>query len=415
MNSERLHVAHFTNTYHPVVSGVVRSISTFRQALMDLGHLVFIFAQHAGDYEDQEAFIFRYPTLDLPATHDFPLAVPFSLFVEKLLPSLKLDVIHSHHPFLLGHSAVRRAAELDLPLVFTFHTRYRDYSHYIPLNQDLIKGTIDRILSDYMRRCHHIIIPSESMRRLLAAEYGVTEQVTVIPTGINMEPYRRVDRQAMRRKLGWEQDKVLISVGRLAREKNWETLLDAAIRVMRRHSEVRLVIIGDGDERKMLERRASDAGLAERVLFTGRLPFEEVVGYLKAADLFCFASVSETQGLVTMEAMAAGLPVVAVDATGTRDAVDNHRQGLLTKNDPSALAQAIEQVLTDNGLRQQFKVAAQKKVETFDAKYQAQKLVDIYRQAKVDKAGGQFVPVERYRPTFQFVRDQWQRLSGLDK
>jgi glycosyltransferase involved in cell wall biosynthesis len=410
-----MHIAHFTNTYHPVVSGVVRSISTFRQSLIELGHLVFIFAQDADQYEDTEPFIFRYPALDLPTAHDFPLAIPVSPFVAKLLPSLKLDIIHSHHPFLLGHSATRRANDLNLPLVFTFHTRYRDYSHYIALNQELIKGTIDRIISDYMRRCQHIIVPSESMRQLVATEYGVTERVTVVPTGINLQPYQTADGQAIRQKHGWGRDKVLISVGRLAKEKNWQTLVAAALQVMKQYKDVRLVIIGEGDERKILERHARKAGLGKRVEFTGRLPFDQVPAYLKAADLFCFASVTETQGLVTMEAMAAGLPVVAVDATGTRDEVEHGREGLLTANDSDALAQAIEQVISDETLLTRFKQAVKEKARSFDARVQAKRLVAVYEQAQADKKANQSVSVEKFQPMFKLVKDQWLRLPGFDR
>ena len=211
---------------------------------------------------------------------------------------------------LLGQVAAIKANELDLPLVFTFHTRYRDYSHYISLNQELVKLAIDRWLGDYMQKCHHIVVPSESIKQILAEEYGVTSQITTIPTGINLEPYRTADSQSIRQARGWGQDTVLISVGRLAKEKNWDTLLAAAAQVMQKRAEVRLVILGEGDERKALEKRARELGMAGRIEFTGNVPFAEVPRYLKAADLFCFASISETQGLVTMEALAADLPVV---------------------------------------------------------------------------------------------------------
>lgn len=391
-----MRIAHFTNTYHPVVSGVVRSIDTFRQSLTELGHQVFIFAQDAGKYEDTEPFIFRYPAFDLPTMHNFPLTIPFSPFVEKLLPSLKLDVIHSHHPFLLGHAAARRADELKLPLVFTFHTRYQDYSHYIPIEQKMVKRQIIQAISDYMRRCQHIVVPSESMRRLLAEEYGVTKQVTTVPTGINLEPYCKADRQTVRQERGWGEDTVIISIGRLAQEKNWLTLLKATVQVMKKYERVRLVLVGEGDERKSLEKYTCNAGVADRVEFTGRLSFSEVPGYLKAADLFCFASVTETQGLVTMEALAAGLPVVAVDATGTRDMVTHNQEGLLTANDSQALAQAIEQVLGDEMLLQRFKQAAERKAKTFDAMGQAKKLIAVYEQAKEDKKASLSVQMEKH-------------------
>ena len=363
--NKRLHIAQFTNTYHPSINGVVRSVSVFRQALTDLGHNIFIFAQHASRFEDTEPFIFRYPAIELPISPPYALPIPVSPFVDRLLPSLKLDVIHSHHPFLLGQAAARKANQLDLPLVFTFHTRYDEYSHYVPLNQTFVKGVITEWLRDYLQHCQHIITPSNSIKQMFT-DHGVIDRVTTIPTGIDLAPFRAADGQSLREERGWGKDKVLISVGRLAVEKNWSTLLAAAGQVMRQHREVRLVIIGEGEEHNALLHQAQELGIADRVDFTGLVPFADIPRYLKAADLFCFASVTETQGLVTMEAMAAGLPVVAVNATGTRDEVEHGQEGLLTDNDSAALAQAIHQVIEDETLWQQFRQAAGKKAAAFD-------------------------------------------------
>lgn len=390
-----MHVGYFTNTYFPVVSGVVRSVETFRQALTELGHNVFIFAQDSADYKDVHPFIFRYPTLDLPLPTKFPLPIPLSAFVDNLLPLLKVDIIHSHHPFLLGQAAANKAAELNVPLVFTFHTQYREYSHYVVLNQELVKEVIDNWVTDYIRKCHHLVVPSESMRETLAQEYGVTERVTAIPTGINLEPYQNADGQFIRRARGWGQDKILMSVGRLAKEKNWETLLRAVAHVIRQRQDTRLVLLGEGPEQEALKIYSEELGLADRVEFVGRVPFDDIPGYLKAADLFCFASITETQGLVTMEAIAAGLPVVAVNATGTKDVIDHGQQGLLTPNDSQALAQAIGQVLDDEALKNRFKAAAWQKAQQFEMKRQAQKLVEVYQQAQEDQKANLFVPVNK--------------------
>src|SRR5512143_1841165 len=124
-----MHIAYFTNFYLPGVNGVVRSVQVFRDAFTAMGHNVFIFAQE-DNYEDTEPFIFRYPSLHLPLTGDIPAAIPVSSFVDQLIPKLKLDVIHTHHPFLLGQTAAAKARDLNLPLVFTFHTQYQEYTHY---------------------------------------------------------------------------------------------------------------------------------------------------------------------------------------------------------------------------------------------------------------------------------------------
>jgi len=390
-----MHVAFFTNTYHPVVNGVVQSIHDFRYALTGHGHQVFVFAQHVKNHEDKEPFIFRYPAFKWPTRQEYPLTIPLSPFVDWVLPSLKLDVIHSHHPVLIGNAAAHQARQLDLPLVFTHHTRYKMYSHYVPLSSKLVETAIDQWLDDYMSKCHHIIVPSESVKQVLADEYGITSQITAVPTGLNLSLYERINGQAMRESKGWGQDTVLVSVGRLAKEKNQETLLKAVAQVMQAHANVRLVLIGDGDERKSLQKLAEQLGIVGRIDFTGNLSHEEVIAHLKGADIFCFASVTETQGLVTMEALAAGLPVVAVDATGTRDVMDHDQEGLLTDNDSDALAQAIKEVVTNTDLRERFKIAARKRAESLSIDAQAKKLVGVYEQAIGDHKAGRLVQVKR--------------------
>ena len=390
-----MHIAFFTNYYHPVVNGVVRSVASFRDVLMRHGHNVFVFAQADDDYEDKEPFIFRYPSLPLPVPGDISTALPVSPFVEQLLPMLKLDVIHTHHPILLGQTAARRAHELGLPLVFTFHTQYWEYTHYVPFPmeaiQEFLKNRIHKWLREYMQKCQHIVIPSESIRDFLVQEYGLQEHYTVIPTGTNLEPFLRADGKSLRKKQGWHEETVLISIGRLAPEKNWDTLIRAFASVAREQSDLRLVLIGDGPAREDLENLASELGVGRRVTFTGALPFDQVPVYLKAADAFCFASVTETQGLVTIEAMAAGLPVVAVDGSGTRDIVKNGRQGFLVDNDPEALATGIKKLLADPQRLKRFSESASKKAKTYDIELLGKRMIDVYKQAIEAKQQGQYV------------------------
>ncbi|MGD8402209.1 MAG: glycosyltransferase [Anaerolineales bacterium] len=393
-----MNIAHFTNFYLPVVNGVVRSVESFRAELTRQGHNVFVFAQSDGDYEDEAPFIFRYPSLTLPIQVEVPAVIPVSPFVDQLLPSLKLEVIHTHHPGLLGQTAATKAKNMSLPLVFTFHTQYREYTHYFPLPQETIqeflKGAVKTWLKDFMRKCQHIVIPSESMKEILTREYGLQDRYTVIPTGINLEPYQSANGNDLRTRENWQDDKVMVSIGRLAQEKNWKTLLKAAGEVYQTHSDLRVVLIGDGPQKKTLQDLTTQLGIGERVIFTGELPFEETSAYLKAADFFGFASVTETQGLVTMEAMAAGLPVVAVDASGTRDIVDNGEQGFLVPNDVDALAASINKLMESPAKMRQFHSKALKKAKAFDVGRLTKKLVNVYKQAIQDKKDEQYVSIE---------------------
>jgi 1,2-diacylglycerol 3-alpha-glucosyltransferase len=392
-----LHIAFFTNFYHPIVNGVVRSVASFRESLMKQGHNVFVFAQSDGNYKDNEPFIFRYPSLPLPMG-DISAAIPVSPFVDQLLPALKLDVIHTHHPILLGQTAARKATELGLPLVFTFHTQYWEYTHYIPFPQeaiqDFLKNAVHKWLKEFMQKCQHIIIPSESMKDYLVKEYGLEESYTVVPTGTDLEPFVKADGKTLRAEKGWLDETIMISVGRLASEKNWETLLQAFAKVYPEHQKLRLVLIGDGPDRESLQALASELGVAERVTFTGSVPFEEVPAYLKAADVFSFASVTETQGLVTIEAMAAGLPVVAVDGSGTRDIIEHGKQGFLVENDAEALAKGLNELLSDSQLMKRFSHNALKKAKSFDVNLLTKQIVSVYEQAIQDKKEERFVTLK---------------------
>jgi glycosyltransferase involved in cell wall biosynthesis len=391
--TDKMHIAFFTNTYMPTTSGVVRSVRTFREALTQLGHNVFVFAQQAADYGDEEPFIFRYPAISVPfLPNEYSMPIPVSSCMNQVLHSVKPDVIHSHHPFILGETAADKAEELKLPLVYTFHTRYDEYLHYMPFAQELAEKVLIDWLIKYVEKCQHIITPSESIKQILI-EGGVTGPVTAVPTGIDVTPFQQADGQLIREKRDWGNDIVLISVGRLGQEKNFTTLIQAVATVITARSHVRLVIIGDGPEEKDLKKLAAKLDITQNVDFTGRIPFEDVPKYLKAADIFCFASVTETQGLVTMEAMAAGLPVVAVDATGTRDAVADGKEGLLTPNDSDALAKAIKKVVDDKALQEKFRRNVSKKVKQFDMNLQAKRLIEVYQQAIEDKNANRFIKV----------------------
>ncbi|MBC8506383.1 MAG: glycosyltransferase [Anaerolineales bacterium] len=394
----RLHIAHFTNIYHPVINGVVRSVSAFKNAFDEMGHNTFVFTHHEGDYVDDEPFVFRYPSFEIHPSIDFPAVIPVSPFVDKIIPNLKLDVLHAHHPFLLGQTAATKAQKLGLPLVFTFHTQYREYSHYLPLPQpavqDFAKNMIHIWLCEYIKHCQHIVVPSEGMRKILVDDYGLNEGCSVIPTGIDLTPYQQLDGRTIRNQRGWGDEKVIISVGRLTQEKNWTTLIDAFGRAFKNQSDHRLAIIGDGPERDDLQQLAQKLGIATQVDFLGRVPFEDIPHYLAAADCFAFASITETQGLVTLEAIAAGLPVVAVDATGTSDIVQDGIEGFVTENKSEALANSLRSMLENPEHLYKFRNAALLRAKFFDIRKQAKRLEEVYYLAIEDHKRGRFVKIE---------------------
>jgi glycosyltransferase involved in cell wall biosynthesis len=185
----------------------------------------------------------------------------------------------------------------------------------------------------------------------------------------------------------------MISTGRLAKEKNWKVLIRAVVQVLEYYPDFRLVILGDGPYHDDLVDFVAELDVGDRIEFLGMVPFQKVPAYLQAADFFGYASTTETQGLVTMEALAAGLPVVAVDASGTRDIVQNGKQGLLVENDPAALARAICRLLEDEMLYARLREATQERAKAFAMKTLAGRMLAVYEQAIQDKREGRFVQV----------------------
>lgn len=376
---DRLRVGMFTNVYLPTTNGVVVSVETFRQALTSLGHHVYVFGPDSGDIEDRAPYIFRYPAVELPL-QKYPLTLPVSPYVDRVLRNLKPHVLHANHPALLGRVAERKSAELKIPLVFTYHTRYADYSHYAdPLPQENVKEFIDHWLASFMANCHRVVVPSESIKSMLENSYGLESHVSVVPTGVETQKFSAYTQQQAREELGWTDDsKVLVSIGRLAKEKSFALLVEAFAKL--EDQGLRLVIMGSGDELDNLKTLAKDLGVQDRVTFTGLVPFEKVPVYLSASDLFVFASVTETQGLVTLEAMASGLPVVAVEASGTREAVGENCS-ILTDHNAEALAEGIRSMLGRGDLSAE-RDAARERAKQFDVLEQGKAMIDVYRLAQ---------------------------------
>ena len=377
----------FTNTYKPEINGVVRSISTFRDELERQGHAVYIFAPESpgyGSYEDTEAGIFRYPAIRLPVAENYPLAIPVSPHIDWVVPRLKLHIIHSQHPVLLGEEAVNFAKRLNLPHVFTHHTQYEEYAHYIPFNRNIVKTLTREVVRSYLVRSVRIIAPTESMRAQIATNYpGISERLRTLPSPVDLSHFQFNPQKGseIRERYRLKNTFVFVTVSRLTPEKNVSTLLRAFAQATSGHPDTRLMLVGNGPLRHELEMLSQRLQIADRVIFVGTVPYDAVPAYLSAGDVFAFASTTETQGLVTLEAMATALPVVAVDAPGNRDVTRHGENGLLVPNTVTDLALAMQNIIKSADLRQKLGEGAQKTAREYSAPALTRKLVNIYEEA----------------------------------
>jgi glycosyltransferase involved in cell wall biosynthesis len=310
-----LRVGLFSECYRPIQNGIVASIDSLAHALRARGHRPLVVTPEMPGYDDRDPDVVRVPSFPLPTRTAYRLTVP-------LLPREigRLSIVHTHSPFVTGWLG-RRAAKRDrVPLVFTYHTQLDQYAHYVPFEARLTRSAATRLTRAYANAADAVIVPTATMERRLR-EFGVRTRIEVVPSGIDVETFARGTRsQELRSRFGVApHQKMVLTVGRLGREKNVELALEAFARLS--DPLARFVAIGAGPHREALERFAAQAGVADRVRFVGELPRELLPDAYASADAFLFASRTDTQGLVLVEALAAGLPVVAVDTPQTRDVV----------------------------------------------------------------------------------------------
>jgi glycosyltransferase involved in cell wall biosynthesis len=373
----------FSNAYKPTLSGVVISIDLVRRGLHAAGHDVHLIVPEYHDYEDDEPYIFRFPAVDLREQWDVDLAlvIPFKASMMTAVRGIKPDIIHSQHPFLMGGLAAHAAKTLNRPLIFTFHTRYDEYiQQYVSIAPELASVLTEEWVKGYLKKCSHIIAPTESIKTLIQEKYETEVPVSVVPTPVDLSKYHRLDPARIRNRLKLNETEILLYLGRLAAEKNIAFMIRAFAHIHRQRPWVRLLLVGKGPEQEALEAQVEKLELAEAVNFVGAIPYEEVPHMMAAADLFLFTSLTDTQGLVLAEAMAAGTPVVGVDAAGTTDVLAEGG-GVVTPPDEECFAQAVIDLLADEPRRQALGERAKKAIQRFSPEQSTPRLLAVYEEA----------------------------------
>ena len=266
--------------------------------------------------------------------------------------------------------------------MFTYHTRYEKYAHYVPLTRPLVEAAAVRLSTRFAATADAVLAPSAQIREQLRAR-GVTTPVHVVPTGVDLARFRPGDREAARRALGLPAgEPLLLYVGRLDREKSVDRVLLAFDRLAGTLPLAHLWLVGQGQESQALQRLAARLGSGGRIHFAGVRDHDRLAAWYQAADLFLFASETETQGLVLAEAAACGLPAVAVIAPGSDEVVRDGETGVLTKNDPASLAEAAIGLLLDAERRAAMRGRARQVAEReFGVELQLSRTLTVYAEA----------------------------------
>lgn len=395
---EPLRVAIFGETYLPYLSGVTVSTEALARGLGAAGHEVLLVVPRPaeGSEPGTAGAIGPDPRIAWLPSFQAPGPAPAGYRVPSPIPSAALDaaaafapqVVHAQSPFTSGLMARRLARKRRAPLVFTHHTRFGDYRHYLgPL---AVPGSVlmDAYLRRFWRSCAAIVAPGHELSREIADRLGHPARplVRTIPTGIDVAALAALPAVDPRASAGWPAEAVVVaSLGRLAREKSVDLVVEAFADVAAMDSNARLIMIGGGPSEASLRRRAARPDLAGRVHLTGQMPRNDALALAKGSDLLLAASRTETQGLVLSEALAVGLPVVALAGPGVGDSVRDGVDGLIVPVEPAGevrerLVAAVLGLVGDPARRAAMAGAAVDGARRFDLATRIDTMVALYRE-----------------------------------
>jgi 1,2-diacylglycerol 3-alpha-glucosyltransferase len=344
-----MNIGFFADCWEPQINGVVVSMKNLKTALEHREHRVYTYAPVIGAEKRTSEDVFRQRAVTYPFQKEFFMASPLFHKALRRARGQRIDIVHGHTEFSLGLVGAAVARHLCVPFVFTLHTLWKYYSHYFfwgLLPQNLLSALLRRF---YLRPDYYVA-PSTKIKSYLEKEFRINAHIETIPTGLDLTPFSRPvtteERCAFRRRHHLrEDDIVMIFAGRLGREKSINLLLQALPPLLIRHPRLKLLLVGDGPAREELELLALALGVRPAVAFTGYLRGERMALAYRAADFYVIASTTESQGLVTVEAMASGLPAVVREDIAGIDILGDRANGLVWK-DQADFARAIDTLLT---------------------------------------------------------------------
>ena len=375
-----------SDVYFPRVNGVSTSIHTFRNQLAQLGHESTLIAPVYGSKPTDETDIFRIPSHRvLFDPEDRRMELRSVLLHLPDLRRHRFDLIHIQTPFVAHYAGVSLSQRLGLPRVETYHTLFEEYLyHYVPfVPKSWMQALARRFSRNQCNNLDALIVPSGTVLEVLRA-YGVTVPIEVIPTGLELDRLAGGDGAAFRARHGIAPGRpTLMHVGRVAFEKNIDFLLRMLVNVRRRIPNVLLVIAGEGPALRHLQRLATSLGVQNSVMFVGYQDRKQaLLDCYRAGDVFVFASRTETQGLVLLEAMALGVPVIAPAIMGTKDIVGPERGAVVSRLDEAEFASKAVALLEDNARRARLGCEAKDYAREWEARRMAERMAEFYVQVR---------------------------------
>jgi glycosyltransferase involved in cell wall biosynthesis len=399
-----MRIGMMVDMYKPHISGITNYVSLNKKILESLGHKVFVFTFGDEDYEDDELYVVRSPTIQINVNETGqPISFRYSRTAQHKVKSM--DVVHVHHPFITGPLALRYCKARGIPVVFTNHTNFDLYTqHYLPpYVPDAVAHTfIQTYLPGFCQRCDLTIAPSPGIVTVMR-KMGVNSPIKVIPNGIELGPFQNPPRNVTRAHLGLPDDAVvLVYVGRLSPEKNLTFLLRAFLGVAAAKPGSILLVVGDGPEMENLRTQTAQAEMNDRVKFVGKVPYAQIPDYVALADAFVTASETEVHPLSLIEALAAGRPALGIQSPGVGDTIVDGDNGLLSGPDIAAFTAKLMVLATETDARQRMAARARETALAYDINHTAREVLAEYERLAAES--------EYKMPRWLKFRQQLQKL-----
>jgi len=411
-----MNILMMTNTFLPHVGGVARSVAAFTSRLRSFGNRIIVVApEYEEESDGKEEDVIRIPAIQNFNGSDFSAVIPIPGFLEAHLQDFKPDIVHSHHPFLMGSTAVRVATKHKAPLVYTQHTMFEQYTHYVPMDLPRMKKFVVSLCTGYANMAEQVIAPSESVADILE-ERGVKTPIVIVPTGIFIDKFEQGNGQSVRSSENIPDEAFVVGhVGRLAPEKNLEFLSEAVAVFLRDEPEAHFLVVGYGPSEKKMRDLFARHHLQNQVHFLGKQDGRNLIDAYHAMDVFAFSSKSETQGLVLTEAMAAGVPAVALDASGVRDVVRNRKNGYLLHDEQvDKFANALMEIChCSDQARDNFIEEAKRTAENNSMYNCASKITDVYQRVIKNHQIDAQRDESLWKKSIEQVKTEWELLQNL--
>lgn len=421
----------FTDTYNPVTSGVVTSINMLEQEMKKRGHEVFVFTTSKSIQPNNNQTLYMLNSIPLLIAKQYKnrIATFYSREIAKQIKEIGLDIVHTQTEFSVGAFGKIISRKYDIPFIHTYHTMWEDYVHYIsPLKGRNIrlKRLARTISRAFVRKAECVITPSNKTAKYLKYKCKVKNKpIYVIPTGIDIAPFKssnftEEERNNLKKSLGIKpNEKIILFLGRVASEKSIDVIMDIMPSIFEEHPDYKFLIVGDGPSKKDLEEQARKLNIDKNVIFTGKVPWNEVPKYYNIGDVFVNASITETQGLTFIEAMSAEIPVVAKYAPNLSEFIHTNKNGILVKKN-SDFKKAIIDVIENENLRKTLIRGGNETAKEYSIEVFGDKLEMLYTEIiRLHKAKKELETKEeknaQKKTIYKRIREKLKNLTRIKK